>query len=146
LQVHPCNPEKALRVVAGQPDGIDQQRMIIPPTMLVLSSQGGLLRERLIRLVFDNVRLTSNLGLLRDVMAAGRQCTTISSGLFYIGHAFYSSLQILVTHRTTPKHHPIVLLEFRLSSQGLNTGSNPVGNTTPSSQGSERLIGYNTLG
>jgi hypothetical protein len=56
LQVHPCNPEKALRVVAGQPDGIDQQKMIVPPTMLVLSSQGGLLRERLIRLVFDNVR------------------------------------------------------------------------------------------
>ena len=30
-------------------------------------------------------------------------------------------------------------------SQGLNTGSNPVGTTTPSSQGSELLIEYIAL-
>ena len=53
--------------------------------------------------------------------------------LSYIGHADCNSLQIRVTHRTFPKIHLVGFLQFGLSSQGLNTGSNPVGTTTRTS-------------
>ena len=85
------------------------------------------------------MHLLGCLDLLCAMIPTRRKETTTRRALSYIGHGICNSLEFLVTHWKSPKHHPLDFLQVRLSSQGLNTGSNPVGTTTPSLLGGSRL-------